>query len=234
MFGAQFATQILCNYNCPLFLLQFNLGAKSYARSANITLNPTTPVQFMISSIALAKPSVMNSRRIDFTPLLLPRFEYATQKEINQTRVDMLAACTIHYNLNFGLIVRFLSGEYTAEHRSLADLEAAVDPHIPEDDMAHIRRIFQKRFPSTLDNEVPHVKKIRMIKRGNQPSVDNNMESVRESTNKEERNSHVVAFPEWQCHFSPFANHVSQGMVFKDKKDPRWYGMPQQNLSQTR
>lgn len=52
------------------------------------------------------------------------------------------------------------------------------------------------------------------------------MEVVRETMNKEERNSHIVPFPIWMCAFSPFANHVSQGIVFKEGSDPRlvWDG----------
>ena len=65
MCGAQLATKNLCNYNCPLFLLQFNLGAKpSYARPASLALNPTTLVQSMISLTALVKPDVALAHQV--------------------------------------------------------------------------------------------------------------------------------------------------------------------------
>ena len=181
---------------------------------------------------ATAKPlqamahSVQRSRHVDFSPLRQPRYDYAEQTMIDPARVRMLEACSVHYNLDFGLVVRYLGGEYTAEHRDVDALEREVSPHIPPADMAQIRRILTKGCPHTLDFEMKHEDKMKMIQRGNQPSVEANMEVVTETMNKEERNSHVVPFPIWMCSFSPFANHVSQGIVFKDGSDPRlvWDG----------
>ena len=176
--------------------------------------------------------SVRRSKTVDFRPLQLPRLGYADQISIDDHRVAMLEACAIHYNLNFGLVIRYLGGEYTAHHRNLAELELEVAPHISAEDMDHIRRIFKKGCPNELNCEMPHKDKMRMIERGNQPSVEDNMDIVRETMNKEERNSHVVPFPEWMCRFSPVANHVSQGMVIKEGKDPRlvWDGTTKQEL----
>ena len=50
--------------------------------------------------------SVMRARTIDFSPLRQPRFDYADQQEIDPARVAMLESCAIHYNLDFGLVVR--------------------------------------------------------------------------------------------------------------------------------
>ena len=170
--------------------------------------------------------SIERTKKIDFSPLRLPRFDYADQNEISPERVLMLEACAIHYNLDFGLVVRYLGGEYTAEHRDVEALEREVGPHVPPDDMAHMRRILTRGCPHTLDFEMQHKDKMKMIERGNQPTVEANMEVVRETMNKEERNSHIVPFPIWMCAFSPFANHVSQGIVFKEGSDPRlvWDG----------
>ena len=165
--------------------------------------------------------SVMRARTIDFSPLRQPCFDYADQQEIDPARVAMLESCAIHYNLDFGLVVRYLAGEHTAEHRSLERLEEEVGQHIPAEDMEHIRRIFMKGCPNTLDFEMKHKDKMKIIERGNQPPVEQNMEVVRETLNKEERNSHVVPFPIWQCIFSPYANHNAQGIVFKEGSNPR-------------
>ena len=98
--------------------------------------------------------SIEQTKKIDFSPLRLPRFDYAGQKEINPEQVLMLEACSIHYNLDFGLVVRYLGGKYTAEHRDVEALKREVGPHVPPDNMAHMGRIFTQGCPHTLDFEM--------------------------------------------------------------------------------
>ena len=50
----------------------------------------------------------------------------------------MLEACSIHSNLDFRLVVRYLGGKYTAEHRDVDALEREVAPNIPPADMAQM------------------------------------------------------------------------------------------------
>ena len=50
-------------------------------------------------------PKLLN---IDFSSLKLPRYDYGTQAQIEPRRVWLLAACAVHYNLDFGLCVRYL------------------------------------------------------------------------------------------------------------------------------
>ena len=126
---------------------------------------------------ATAKPlqamahSVQRSRHVDFSPLRQPRYDYAEQTMIDPARVRMLEACSVHYKLDFGLVVRYLGGEYTAEHRDVDALEREVSPHIPPADMAQMRRILTKGCPHTLNFEMNHEDKMKMIDRGNQPAV---------------------------------------------------------------
>ena len=218
--GRYWRTESTCQY-C-LFLT---------AKSGFLTQSEQKGVRSVGKTFDTMVESIARTKNVDFTPLRRPRLDYAEQTEIDPQRVLMLEACGVHYNLDFGLVVRYLGGEYTAEHRDVDALEREVGPHISPDDMAHMRRILTKGCPHTLDYEMKHKDKMKMIERGNQPTVQQNMEVVRETMNKEERNSHVVPFPIWMCTFSPFANHVSQGIVFKDGSDPRlvWDGTTKQD-----
>jgi len=54
---------------------------------------------------------VTNLRMVDFTRLKEPRIGYAEQTEIDPIRVDMATACTIHYSLHPGMVIRYLKGE---------------------------------------------------------------------------------------------------------------------------
>ena len=45
-----------------------------------------------------------------------------------------MVACVMHYNLDFGLVMRYLDGEYTAKWRDVDAILAAIGPYVSEDD----------------------------------------------------------------------------------------------------
>ena len=49
-----------------------------------------------------------------------------------------MAAYVVYYDLNFGLVLRFLAGEYTAEWRDVEAVIKAVKPHVSKSDKEHI------------------------------------------------------------------------------------------------
>jgi len=53
--------------------------------------------------------------QVDFTSLRDPVSDYASHTSIAPTHVQLLTACAVHYDLDFGLVTRYLGGEYTAE-----------------------------------------------------------------------------------------------------------------------
>ena len=64
-------------------------------------------------------PKVIPWLRIDFTPLCEPRLGYEIQECINPYRVDMASAAMIHFGLDPGKFVRFLSREYTGQYQNV-------------------------------------------------------------------------------------------------------------------
>ena len=48
---------------------------------------------------------------VDFFSLKNPRYDYADQIHINKKRVWLTTACSVHYNCDLGLVVRYLGGE---------------------------------------------------------------------------------------------------------------------------
>ncbi len=61
-------------------------------------------------------PKVLCWLRVDFTPLRDPRLGYKQQDHINPFHVGMASAAMIHFGLDHGKFVRFLSGEYTGQY----------------------------------------------------------------------------------------------------------------------
>ncbi len=57
-------------------------------------------------------PKVCHWLRLDFTPLQEPCYGYESQECINPHRVKMASAAMIHFGLDPGKFVRWLSGEF--------------------------------------------------------------------------------------------------------------------------
>ena len=59
--------------------------------------------------------NVPKLRLVDFSSLRDPRYNYSDQTHISKIRVWLLTACAVYYNLDLGLVVRYLAGEYMAK-----------------------------------------------------------------------------------------------------------------------
>ena len=164
--------------------------------------------------------------QVDFSPLLQPRVDYSTQNEISMERVEMMSACLVYYGLNYGLVVRYLGGEYTGEWRDVDGILKLVRPVASQEDYDHIERILKEGCPADFDYEESHENKMAFIERGNQSTVARHRKEVNATLNKEERNSHVIPFFSWTVVFSAYGHHVPQAMLIKPGKKPRliWNG----------
>ena len=105
-----------------------------------------------------------------------------------------MAACAVHYDLDFGLVLRFLAGEYTAEWRGVEAVITAVEPHVSKSDKEHVFQILTNGCPTKLVWEETAQNKETFIKRGNNPSVKANWKEVVKVLNKEEHNHHIMDF----------------------------------------
>ena len=59
--------------------------------------------------------NVPKLRQVDFSSVKDPRYNYPDQTHINKRRVWLLTALAVYYNLDFGLVVRYLAGKYMAK-----------------------------------------------------------------------------------------------------------------------
>ena len=64
-------------------------------------------------------PKTLRWLKIDFSPLREPRYNYELQKEISQLRVEMASAAMVHFGLEIGKVMRYMSGEYTGANRDV-------------------------------------------------------------------------------------------------------------------
>ena len=163
---------------------------------------------------------------VDFSSLRDPVLDYASQTKIDPDRVQLMTACAVHYNLDIGLVVRYLGGEYTASWRNIPEILAAAEPYLSEEVHNHLHRVLTTGCPANFDwNEVASNKR-RAIAIGNLPSVSQYEEVVQKTVTKEVRNSHLIPFARWICSCSAHARHTPQNILIKQGKKPRliWDG----------
>ena len=152
---------------------------------------------------------------VDFSSLLDERLDYADQTQIKKERVWLMMACAVYYDLDFGLVLRFLSGEYTASWRDVDAIMAAIDERVSPSDRDHIWRILTKGCPANLVWEEEAENKETFLRRGNNPSIKAHWKAVKKTLNKEERNHHIMPFERWMCRASPFGRHTPNTVIVK-------------------
>ena len=202
------------------FVVKFGWLTLECHRDECLALSSLHPdLEAMISQV----PRLMS---VDFSSLLQPDLVYASRLTIDKSRVRLLAACAVHYGLDFGLVVRYLAGEYTAAHRDVPSILAAVRDHVPPHVLQHMGRILTTGCPSRLNWFETASNKAAFLRRGNHPAVRQHASVVDSTLVKEVRNCHLIPFPRWMCVFSATAHHVPQNILLKPGKKPRliWDG----------
>ncbi len=124
----------------------------------------------------------------------------------------------IHYGLHPGMLIRYLKGEYFGESQDVKKVLTEVKPYVEKKDLKHIKRILTQGCPSQLIFEEESANKLAVIQKGNQQTFLQHPEVVTKTTNKEEKNSHVLPLLLWTVYFSPYLCCSPQGMREKDGK----------------
>lgn len=195
---------------------------KEYITSNNKSIHRWDQVLETLSVLSKDFNNMVNDvdrlRTMDFSPLKLPRLDYNNQEKIDENRVDMATALMIEADLIPGVAVRYLSGEYTAEHRDIESILSYVHGHVDPEDEKNMERFLTEGVPSSFDWVEPRENKMARLDMGNQPSIERNEELVRKTINKEDRYSHVLPMAKWIPRFSPQCRHNYQGLVTKNGK----------------
>ncbi len=90
------------------------------------------------------------------------------QTAISKEWVYLATACVIHYELNTGMDIRYLKGEYVGNSHNANKILASVSPYISVEDCEHIKQIIIQGCPSRLDFEEDYENKHEVLRRGNQ------------------------------------------------------------------
>ncbi len=157
--------------------------------------------------------------RVDFTPLQDPCLGYEQQDHIDPYCVEMASAAMIHFGLDPGKFVCFLSGKYTGQYQDVRRTLDAIRVHITSDNYGHIKRILLNGCSAQLTFKEPSSNKLEFISRGNLKSFVEDPQLVQKTINKEDRYSHLVPMDLLLCKLSPCLRHTMQSIVIKDGKN---------------
>ena len=64
-----------------------------------------------------------------------------------------MAACAVHYNMDFGLVMHYLGGEYDTKWRDVDGILDEVGDSISQEDQNHIHRILIRVCPTKFNWE---------------------------------------------------------------------------------
>ncbi len=171
--------------------------------------------------------SIPRLLQVDFTSLKDPVLDYASHTSIAPTCMRLLTACAVHYNLDFGLVTRYLGSKYTAEWRDVKEILSLSEPFVPPKVLSQMERILTTGFPSYFNWKEDAANNRAFFSCCNLPSVAQHDELVAKTLTKEVRNSHLIPMARWVCTCLPWGRHVPQNILIKLGKKPRliWDGL---------
>ena len=203
--------------------LKFDNVVTTVIKEMGHWLSPQDFVNLSMASktLQVIVPETLRLLSVDFTPLLEPRLNYQDQTEVCEKRIDMASALMIHYDLDPGMAVRFLGGEYTGANRPVQETLDAVRDHVSSSDYEHIKRVLLEGCPSVCALEESTESKLDIVRRGNQKNYQDNPEKTDKTLNKEDRYSHLLPIRSWLLGCSAYCRHTPLGYITKVGKNDR-------------
>ena len=156
----------------------------------------------------------------DFTWLKKPNPHWASQSSISAEKVKACMACLFHYDLNASMVMRYLGGNYTGEHRDIAAIIQRIKPHVSPYLLNHFERVMTLGCPNVMVYETTRENTMQFWRKGNHPSIAKKLQQVLTTMNKEERNNFVIPLASWLARFVPHSFFTPQLLLeVPGKKD---------------
>ncbi len=170
--------------------------------------------------------SIPRLLQADFMSLKDPVLYYASHTSIAPTRMWLLTACAVHYDLDFGLVTRYLGGKYTVEWCDVKEILSLSEPFVTPEVVSQMERILTTGCPLYFNWEEDAANKHAFVSHCNLPSVAQHDKLVAKTLTKEVCNSHLIPIARWVCTCLPWGRHVPQNILIKLRKKPRliWDG----------
>jgi hypothetical protein len=160
-------------------------------------------------------------KHIDWTPLCEHNPYWKDQEAINDTHVDMHTVMLFHYNLDLAAVHLKTGGNHVAAHRTanpeiiLQQVQGLMDWKKYD----HLKCILVDGCPNAFNKEATYKQYWKMHQYGNHKSVEQNLEKVMLTMNKEDQKNHVLTFPAFLGEFIQDLMLTAQGFVMLPEKN---------------
>ena len=159
-------------------------------------------------------------RQVNFLPLRDPIDNYSEQKFIDPLRVQQFLAAALYYDLDIPVVIRFLKGNYTGEYRNTpGTIKALQDSNCDDIIIADVQRTLLTACPNKMTAESTHQNFLKFFRYGNHTSIQQSLDKVMKTLNKEDRNQYLLPFPNWIARFIPNLHLTPQGLLSKTGKN---------------
>ena len=166
---------------------------------------------------------LMWSRHIDFLTFRDPIANYSEQKFIDPIRVQQFLSATLHYDLDIPVVIRFLKGNHTGEYRNTQDtIKALQDANYDDTIINDVRCTLLTGCSNKMAAESTHQNFLKLFRYGNHTSIQQSLDKVMKTFNKEDRNQYLLPFPNWIARFIPNLHLTPQGLLSKTDKNDRF------------
>ena len=157
----------------------------------------------------------------DFTWIRSTDTNWQSQQQISNEKVMAMTAALFHYNLDVGLLLRYLGNNYTAAHRDTESVVEKISPLVDPDLVQQYIRVMTVGCPNHFVAESTRDNSVKYWRAGNNPSIAKNLAKVMKTMNKEERNNHVIPLPSWLWRFVPHLHFIPHHLLQKQGKKDR-------------
>ena len=128
----------------------------------------------------------------DFTWIRQIDSTWASQTALRKDKLKAFTAALYHYNFNVSFLMRMLGNNYTGEHRNIQYIVERVRPHIEPYLLPHLIRVLQTGTPAHMVAETTRDNAMKYWRQGNNPSINNHIDTTTATMVKEERNNYVI------------------------------------------
>jgi len=149
-------------------------------------------------------------------------------------------AAAIHFDLHIPSVIRYAGGNYTADYRNFDEIKKQLEGRVDPRDIADLRRVFTMGTPANLVAESSEENMLEYFRYGNHQSIQNGIEKVKKTMNKEDKHSYVIPMPNWLARFIPNSFYTPNGLLSKPGKNDRlvfdgshminWFSKPINNM----
>ena len=148
--------------------------------------------------------AVVHLSDYDFTWLRDYNLDWASQTMISRSKSYAFLACLLHFDLDTSMLMRYLGNNYTGAYRNTHKVIKTLRHYkINTNLIDQYMRVITIGCPNHVVAETSRANALHYWRHGNHSSINQKIDQVMSTINKEERNNYVIHLPHWLLRFVP-------------------------------